>query len=82
VPLLCLPRGADQFANAANLERVGAGVGLLGPSAADGGSLRAALRVLLDTPAPREAAVAVAEEIAGMPPVAAVADAVEAQAPV
>ena len=25
VPLLCLPRGADQFANAANLERVGAG---------------------------------------------------------
>jgi hypothetical protein len=38
--------------------------------------------VLLDTPTPKEAAVAVAEEIAGMPPVAAVADAVEAQAPV
>src|SRR6185295_19162595 len=30
LPLLCLPRGADQFANASNLERVGAGISLVG----------------------------------------------------
>ncbi len=79
VPLLCLPRGADQFANGSNLERVGAGVSLTGPSGADAVSLRSALRSLLESAGPKRAAVALGEEIAGMPPVSTVADAVEAQ---
>jgi UDP:flavonoid glycosyltransferase YjiC (YdhE family) len=80
VPLLCLPRGADQFANAANLERVGAGATASGADAADVEALRNALRRLLDSPAPKRAAAAVGEQIAGMPPVAAAAEAVEAHA--
>ncbi len=35
LPLLCLPRGADQFANASNVARAGAGVSLLGDEATD-----------------------------------------------
>ena len=79
VPLLCLPRGADQFANATNLERVGVGATLSGSSAAEVDALRSALRQLLESAAPKRAAVAVGEEIAGMPPVGTVAEAVEAQ---
>ena len=78
VPLLCLPRGADQFGNAANVERRGAGMTLLGPSAVEGESLGNVLHRLLETPGPKAAAVGVAEEIAQMPDVTAVADAVEA----
>jgi UDP:flavonoid glycosyltransferase YjiC (YdhE family) len=81
VPLLCLPRGADQFANAANLERVGAGAAVSGPRAADVEALRAALRGLLESPAPKRAAAALAAEIAAMPPIDAAAAAVEAHGP-
>jgi UDP:flavonoid glycosyltransferase YjiC (YdhE family) len=77
VPLLCLPRGADQFANAANLDRLGAGLTLLGPDAVDRDALANALHRLLETPGPKSTAAALSEEIAHMPAVTAVADAVE-----
>ena len=78
VPLLCLPRGADQFANGSNLQRAGAGRVLLGTDAADADALRSALRWMLESPAPKAAAAALAEEIARMPSDADVADAIEA----
>ena len=57
----------------------GAGATLSGSSAAEVDALRSALRQLLESAAPKRAAVAVGEEIAGMPPVGTVAEAVEAQ---
>lgn len=67
VPVVCTPRGADQFANATNLERVGAGVSLLGPAGTDGDALRAALDQVLEEPGPRAAAEVLGLEISAMP---------------
>jgi MGT family glycosyltransferase len=77
VPVLCLPRGADQFANATNVARVGAGADLRGPAAGDPAALRAALHDLLHGPGPRAAAAALAAEIAAMPSPDQVAEALE-----
>jgi len=76
IPLVCLPRAADQFANAANVERVGAGTALVG-AAATPAALGTALEQALTAPEPRSAARALAAEIAGMPGDATVASAVE-----
>ena len=74
VPLVCLPRGADQFTNASNVVRVGAGTSLVGEAiteAAVGEAVTAA-------PAQRAAAQSLAAEIAAMPSDSEVASAIEA----
>jgi UDP:flavonoid glycosyltransferase YjiC (YdhE family) len=76
VPVVCIPQGADQFSNAANVERCGAGLQLLKPSEAD--VREAVTRVQSETT--RAAARAIADEIARMPAIGQVADAVEAHA--
>lgn len=76
IPLLCLPRAADQFANAANVARVGAGTALVGADATPA-ALRTALERLVGEPGPRSVARTLATEIAGMPGDAEVASAVE-----
>jgi UDP:flavonoid glycosyltransferase YjiC (YdhE family) len=76
LPLLCLPRGADQFANAANLARVGAGISLVGVEGTQH-AIRAGLDQLLRTSKYRAAALSLAEEIATMPTESEVARAVE-----
>lgn len=77
IPVVCLPQGADQFANAANVGRVGAGVAVSG-SAADRSGLSEATAQVLRDPAPRRAAQLLAQEIAGMPGSAETARAIEA----
>jgi UDP:flavonoid glycosyltransferase YjiC (YdhE family) len=77
VPVICLPRGADQFANAANLERAGAGVMVSVSDAAEVTALTRALHTVLETPAPKQAAVELGGEIAAMPAANEVADAIE-----
>jgi UDP:flavonoid glycosyltransferase YjiC (YdhE family) len=76
VPVVCIPQGADQFANAANVARVGAGVAL-DVADADGSMLGGAIGHVLGAPGPREAAAALAREIHGMPGVADVASSIE-----
>lgn len=66
IPVVCVPQGADQFANAANVGRLGAGVAVSG-SAADGPGLGEATAQVLRDPGPRRAARQLAQEIAGMP---------------
>lgn len=76
VPVVCIPQGADQFANAANVARVGAGVAL-DVADADGSMLGGAIGHVLGAPGPRKAAAALAGEIHGMPGVADVASSIE-----
>lgn len=76
IPVVCMPQGADQFANAANVERVG-----VGRSVATGATravLTDAIDHVLHGRAPRRAAVGLAGEIAAMPDRAEVARAIEA----
>lgn len=75
VPVVCIPQGADQFANAINVERVGAGLQLTNPSPTDLSDAVTALR----SEGVRAAAEAVADEIARLPAIDQVADAIEAQ---
>ena len=63
VPLLCLPRGADQFSNARNVAQVGAGAVLLGADTTQE-AVRAGLTEILGSPAIATAAGALADEIA------------------
>ena len=79
VPVMCLPRGADQFANAVNVARVGAGAMLLEPEVTER-ALQVEMDRLVRSAAPRAAAIALSEEIAAMPSDAEVALAVEAHA--
>jgi UDP:flavonoid glycosyltransferase YjiC (YdhE family) len=79
IPLVCLPRAADQFANAANVARVGAGLALA-PPAVSVESISEALRTVLDDGPPRRVAQELAQEIAAMPDTAEVASAIEAHA--
>lgn len=76
IPVVCIPQGADQFANAANVER--AEVGRAMDTGATRADLADAIDHLLRAPAPRRAAGEVAAEIAAMPDREAVAAAVEA----
>ena len=69
-------RGADQFANAADVERVGAGR-TLAPGATRA-TFAHAIEHVLHGPGPRRAAAGLAEEIAAMPDRTAVARAIEA----
>ncbi|MBP2335469.1 UDP:flavonoid glycosyltransferase YjiC (YdhE family) [Saccharothrix coeruleofusca] len=66
VPQLVLPQGADQFANAEALRAVGAGLRLL-PDEVDADAVAHQVRGLLRDGAHRDAARAVAGEIARMP---------------
>lgn len=74
LPLLCLPRGADQFTNADNVARVGAGA-VLRPAEVTEAAVRDALALLAE-PAARTRAAGLAAEIAGMPSDAEVAAAI------
>jgi calicheamicin 3'-O-methyl-rhamnosyltransferase len=73
LPQVCLPRGADQFANADRVQAIGAGVRLL-PDEVTPDSLRAAVTAVLDDPGYGRAATAIKDEIAGMPSAAEVLD--------
>jgi MGT family glycosyltransferase len=73
LPQVCLPRGADQFANAERVQAVGAGVRLL-PDEVGPDRLRTAVRAVLDDPAYRRAAEAMKAEIEAMPSAAEVLD--------
>lgn len=73
LPQVCLPRGADQFANAERVRSVGAGIRLL-PDEATPERLRAAVTAVLDDPAYTRAAAAMKAEIAAMPSAADVLD--------
>ena len=77
LPVLCLPRGADQFTNADNVSRVGAGAVIRTPEVREA-SVRDALQALMGATAARAAARELAAEIAGMPSDAAVAGAIAA----
>lgn len=70
LPLLVLPRGANQFSNADRCVALGVGLRLL-PDEVDAASIRHGVRDLLDQPRYRQRAVAMAGEIARMPPPAA-----------
>ena len=73
LPQVCLPRGADQFANADRVQSVGAGVRLL-PDEVTPERLRAAVTAVLDDPAYAKAATAMQHEIAAMPSATEVLD--------
>lgn len=77
IPLVCLPRGADQFANAFNVARLGAGSVLMGADVTEA-AVRTAIAQILETAGPHTAARALADEIAAMPSDADVAAAIEA----
>lgn len=69
VPMLLLPLFADQFFNADRVEQVGAGVVARGGPTTGAARLPDLLDRLLDNASLRAGAAAVAEEIAGHPPV-------------
>jgi MGT family glycosyltransferase len=66
VAQLCLPQGADQFLNAEAVAARGAGLALA-PGEVTPVNVTEAVARLLDDPSSRQAAQAVAEEIAAMP---------------
>ena len=73
LPVVCLPRGADQFGNAAQVARSGAGVTLT-PDEVSVERVREAVRTVLEDPAYSAAATAVGAEIARLPAPAAVVE--------
>jgi UDP:flavonoid glycosyltransferase YjiC (YdhE family) len=79
LPQVCLPQGADQFANAERVQAVGAGVRLL-PDEIDADRLRAAVSAILDDPAYTRAARVLQAGIAAMPSAAEVLDGLVRQA--
>jgi UDP:flavonoid glycosyltransferase YjiC (YdhE family) len=66
LPQVCLPRGADQFANADRVQAVGAGIRLL-PDEVTPERLRDAVISVLDEPTFTRAAVTMQSEIAALP---------------
>jgi UDP:flavonoid glycosyltransferase YjiC (YdhE family) len=66
LPQLCLPRGADQFLNAAAIASSGAGLSV-GPSEVTADAVRRCLERLLDDASFAIAAQRIADEIAAMP---------------
>jgi UDP:flavonoid glycosyltransferase YjiC (YdhE family) len=76
VPVVCLPRAADQFRNADNVARVGAGRVLVGDGVTEP-AVRAAVEAAIGSPEVRAVAQGLAEEIVGMPSDAEVAAAIE-----
>jgi UDP:flavonoid glycosyltransferase YjiC (YdhE family) len=73
LPQVCLPQGADQFANAERVHAIGAGIQLL-PDDVTPERLRAAVSSVLHDPAYTRAATAMRTEIAAMPSAADVLD--------
>ncbi len=71
VPMVLLPVGADQPANAAHAEAAGVGIALA-PAAQNADAVRAALERVMGEPAYRDAAARVRDEIAAMPEPASV----------
>ncbi|HVM01566.1 MAG TPA: glycosyltransferase [Acidimicrobiales bacterium] len=67
LPLLLLPQGANQFANAERCAALGVAV-CLGPAEVGPDAVRRAVRRLREDPSYRSGAGAVAAEIAAMPP--------------
>ncbi len=70
VPLLVLPQGADQYANAARVVQAGAGLRLLAEELTPA-AVRSAVHALLDSPSYQLAAVAISAEMEAMPDVPA-----------
>jgi UDP:flavonoid glycosyltransferase YjiC (YdhE family) len=66
VPLVCLPRGADQFGNAAQISRIGAGITLL-PDQVSVETIRDATRRVRDEGSYAAAAASVKTEIERLP---------------
>ena len=66
LPMLLVPKGADQFDNAARCEEAGAAI-VLAPDDVTADAVRDALLRLLDDPSFRPSAERVAAEIAAMP---------------
>lgn len=80
LPLVLVPQGADQFDNARACQRAGA-ARVLAPSEVTAEAVRAAVRaVLLNDSGERQAARAVASEIAAMPSAADIANSLAAVA--
>lgn len=77
LPVLCLPRAADQFTNADNVARVDAGAVLRPPEVTEG-SVRDALHNLMGASTARAVATRLATEIAAMPADAEVAASIAA----
>ena len=73
VPLVCLPRGADQFANAEQVARLGAGLTLL-PDQVSVESIRNATRRVLDETSYATAAAKIRSEIELLPDPSAVVE--------
>ena len=66
VPLVCLPRGADQYGNGAQISRIGAGITLL-PDQVSAETIRDATRRVLDDDSYAAAAASVKTEIERLP---------------
>ncbi|MFC4855886.1 glycosyltransferase [Actinophytocola glycyrrhizae] len=66
LPQLVIPSGADQFSNADDLVRVGAGMRMM-PGEVTSSGVTEAVAALTGSPAYRQAARAIAREIAAMP---------------
>jgi UDP:flavonoid glycosyltransferase YjiC (YdhE family) len=73
LPQVCVPQGADQFANAERVQAVGAGVRLL-PDEVTPERLRGAVSAVLDDPAYARAARVIQGEIEAMPSAGEVLD--------
>jgi MGT family glycosyltransferase len=73
VPLVCLPRGADQFGNAEQISRIGAGITLL-PDQVSAETIRDATRSVLDDNSYAAAAASVRTEIERLPDPSAVVE--------
>ena len=73
VPLVCLPRGADQFGNAEQISRIGAGITLL-PNQVSAQTIRDAVRTVLDDDSYAAAAASVKTEIERLPDPSAVVE--------
>jgi len=76
LPLLALPHAADQFDNADAAQRAGAGLKLLSDEVSVD-AVREAVSDLLAAPSYRDAAQAIAAEIAAMPPPAETVEKIE-----
>jgi UDP:flavonoid glycosyltransferase YjiC (YdhE family) len=73
LPLVCLPRGADQFANAEQVARTGAGITLT-PDQVSVDSVREAVREVVDDPSYAAAAAKIKMEIERLPTPSAVVE--------
>jgi len=79
LPLVCLPQGADQFGNAQQVARVGAGI-TLSPGQSTPEAIRAAVDAVLTDPSYASAARSLQAQIAQLPEPTAVMTALVARA--